>query len=84
MNGEEHNTHTASGWFSQNTRVASICEEGQKSMPSSSEEQTLDWDIDQANVTITAIESHVELEQLDVPECGIQKTVKISQSSLKE
>jgi len=82
--GEQRNRHTASGLFSQHTRVGSICEEGQKSNPSSSEEQALDWEVDQPNVTITAIESHLELEELDVPKCGIQKTVKISQTSLRE
>ena len=84
MSGGQRNTHTSSGWLSQHTSRASICEEGQKSNLSSSEEQTLDWETDMANVTVTALESHMELEELDVPKCGIQKTVKISQSSLRE
>jgi hypothetical protein len=82
--GTQRNTQTASGWLSQHTRVASISDEGQKSKPSSSEEQTLDWENDQSNVTVTAIQSHLELEELYVPNGGIQKTVEISQSSLRE
>lgn len=85
--GGQRHTQSASGWLSQHTRVGSIYEEGQKSIPASSEEQTLDFEIDRAGITVTAIESHLEmgeLEQLEVPKCGIQKTVQISQSSLRE
>jgi hypothetical protein len=81
MSGGQCRSHSASGWLTQHTRVGSISEEGQKSNPSSSEEQTLNWDVEQANVTVTAIESHLELGELEVPKSGIQKTVKISQSS---
>ena len=81
--GGQRATHSTSGWLSQHTRVGSICEEGQKSNHSS-EEHTLDWEIDQPNVTFTAIESHTELDVLEVPKTGIQKTVQISQSSLRE
>lgn len=84
MSGGQRHTQPVSGWLSQHTRVGSIDEEAQKSNPSSSDEQTLDWETDHTNITITAIESHLELEELELPKCGIQKTVQISQSSLRE
>lgn len=84
MGGGQRNTRAASEWHSQHTRVASEYEEGRERNSALLEEQPVDWENDQSTVTITATTWQGELDEFDVPKGGIQKTVEISQSSLRK
>lgn len=70
-NSEQRNTHMASRWLSQRTKMESTCEEERNCNHMSSEAELLDWEIDHTAFTVTTIKSHLGLEDLDVPECGI-------------
>lgn len=82
--GRQYSRDAASEWHSQHTITASVCDEGREPSSKSLEEQPLDWENDQLTATVTAVTWQAELDELGVPKCGIQKTVEISQSSLKK
>lgn len=78
VSGGARNSHRASGRFFQRTSLMSVGQEPRGSKSGSSEEGLWNGEVGQTSVSVRAMESNLELEDLDVPKHGIQRSVKIS------